>query len=59
MKNSSFSGLNLHERLQWFVLPPGGHFGVYDLLPQSMVKPEVHVDVPGLTALCDQKAFLC
>lgn len=28
---------------------PGGHFGIYEPLPQAILKPEIHVDICGPT----------
>lgn len=45
MKNDSVSGLDLPERPLWSMLPLEGHVGVCGLLPQTMLKPKVHVDI--------------
>lgn len=49
MENSSFPGLNLLKKPLQSVLPLEGHFGIYEPLPQAILKPEIHVDICGPT----------
>lgn len=52
MKNGSFSGMDLLGRPPWSILLLQPCWPLwYLLLPQAMLKPEVHVDVCGLGCL--------
>ena len=46
--SSSFSGLDPPQKNSVVRDAPEGHVGIHGLLPQAVLKPSVHVDVPGL-----------